>query len=126
MLPAAATHLKADAMRTHTRHVLMCVGPRCTENGVLAEAMFGVLGEQIDARPELRVKRTRTHCMVACKAQAPVVVVYPEGVWYRCVDAAAVERVVVEHLEGGREVSDLIFHRLGSGDVHPGMESGDA
>jgi (2Fe-2S) ferredoxin len=97
----------------------MCVGPRCTENGVLAEAMFGVLGEQIDARPELRVKRTRTHCMVACKAQAPVVVVYPEGVWYRCEDAGAIERVVVEHLEGGREVSDLVFHRLGSGDVLP-------
>jgi len=106
-------------MRTHHRHVLMCTGPRCTENGVLAEAMFAVLGEQIDARPELRVKRTRTHCMVACKAQAPVVVVYPEGVWYRCEDAAAIERVVIEHLEGGQEVTDLIFHRLGSGDVHP-------
>jgi len=104
-------------MRTHTRHVLMCTGPRCTEDGVLAEAMFAVLGEQIDARPDLRVKRTRTHCMVACKAQAPVVVVYPEGVWYRCQDAAAIERVVVEHLVGGQEVSELIFHRLGSGDV---------
>jgi (2Fe-2S) ferredoxin len=104
-------------MRTHCRHVLMCTGPRCTENGVLAEAMFAVLGEQIDARPELRVKRTRTHCMVACKAQAPVVVVYPEGVWYRCEDAAAIERVVVEHLQGGQEVTDLIFHRLGVGDV---------
>lgn len=104
-------------MRTHYRHVLMCTGPRCTDNGVLAEAMFAVLGEQIDARPELRVKRTRTHCMVACKAQAPVVVVYPEGVWYRCEDAAAIERVVVEHLQDGREVTDLIFHRLGVGDV---------
>lgn len=103
----------------------MCVGPRCTDNGVLAEAMFGVLGEQIDARPALCVKRTRTHCMVACKAQAPVLVVYPEGVWYRCEDASAIERVVVEHLEGGREVSELIFHRLGSGDVLPQPESGD-
>lgn len=97
----------------------MCTGPRCTPDGVLAEAMFAVLGEHIDARPELRVKRTRTHCMVACKAQAVVVVVYPEGVWYRCEDADAIRRVVVEHLEGGREVTELIFHRLGSGDVLP-------
>jgi (2Fe-2S) ferredoxin len=97
----------------------MCTGPRCTEDGVLSEAMFAVLGEKIDARPGLTVKRTRTHCMVACKAQGPVVVVYPEGVWYRCEDEAAIERVVVEHLEGGREVTDLIFHRLGSGDVCP-------
>jgi (2Fe-2S) ferredoxin len=104
-------------MRTHQRHVLMCTGPRCTDNGVLSEAMFAVLGEQIDARPELKVKRTRTHCMVACKSQAAVLVVYPEGVWYRCKDAAAVERVVAEHLAEGREVTDLVFHRLGEGDV---------
>jgi len=112
-------------MRTHQRHVLMCTGPRCTEDGVLSEAMFAVLGQQIDARPELRVKRTRTHCMVACKSQAAVMVVYPEGVWYRCKDAAAVERVVAEHLVGGTEVTDLVFHRLGSGDVNVEEASDD-
>ena len=110
-------------MRTHSRHILMCTGPRCTEDGLRAEAMFGVLGEAIDARPELRVKRTRTHCMVACKNQGPLAVVYPEGVWYRCEDAAAVERIVAEHLENGREVTDLVFHRLGSGDVVPQEET---
>lgn len=106
-------------MRTHVRHVLMCVGPRCTENGVAAQAMFELMGEKIDAREHLAVKRTRTHCMVACRAQAPVLVVYPEGVWYRCADEAALDRIVCEHLEGGREVSDLIFHRLGEGDIEP-------
>jgi (2Fe-2S) ferredoxin len=103
----------------------MCTGPRCTEDGVQAEAMFGRLGEQIDARPELRIKRTRTHCMVACRNQGPILVVYPEGVWYRCTDEAALERIVVEHLEGGREVSELIFHRLGEGDTCP-VENEDA
>lgn len=97
----------------------MCTGPRCTEEGVQAEAMFGVLGEKLDARPELRIKRTRTHCMVACRYQGPIVVIYPEGVWYRRVDEAAVERIVVEHLVGGQEVKDLLFHRLGEGDVCP-------
>jgi (2Fe-2S) ferredoxin len=106
-------------MRTHNRHVLMCTGPRCTTDGVAAEAMFGQLGEKIDARPDLRVKRTRTHCMVACKFGGPNLVVYPEGVWYRCTDEAALERIVTEHLVDGREVTDLIFHRLGEGDVYP-------
>jgi (2Fe-2S) ferredoxin len=79
--------------------------------------MFKRLGEKIDARPQLRVKRTRTHCMVVCKNKGPFVVVYPDGVWYRCTDEHALERIVGEHLEGGREVSDLIFHRLGAGDI---------
>lgn len=104
-------------MRAHDRHVLMCVGPRCTENGVAAQAMFELMGEKIDARPGLRVKRTRTHCMVACRFGGPFLVVYPEGTWYRCADAASVDRIIAEHLEAGREVSDLVFHRLGEGDV---------
>ena len=104
-------------MRTHNRHVLMCTGPRCTTDGVMAEAMFARLGEKIDARAELRVKRTRTHCMVACKFQGPIIVVYPEGVWYRCRDEAALDRIVTEHLVDGREVTELIIHRLGEGDV---------
>jgi len=106
-------------MRTHTHHILMCTGPRCTEDGVWAESMFAVLGQKLDSRPDLRVKRTRTHCMVACKAKGPVVLVYPQGTWYRCEDADAIERVIVEHIENGREVTDLVFHRLGSGDVCP-------
>ncbi len=100
----------------------MCVGPRCTENGERAQAMFELMGEKIDALPELRVKRTRTHCMVACRAQGPVLVVYPEGVWYNRVDEAAVERIVTEHLLGDEEVTDLIFHRLGEGDTCPAEE----
>lgn len=87
--------------------------------------MFELMGEKIDARPELRIKRTRTHCMVACKNQGPILVVYPEGVWYRCDDETALEQIVVEHLVGGREVGELIFHRLGEGDICP-LENEDA
>lgn len=102
----------------------MCVGPRCTEEGIQAQAMFELMGRKIDARPELRIKRTRTHCMVVCRNQGPILVVYPEGVWYRCVDEATLERIVVEHLVGGREVGELIFHRLGEGDTCP-LENDD-
>jgi (2Fe-2S) ferredoxin len=104
-------------MRTHQRHILMCVGPRCTEDGVASQAVFAQLGALIDARPELRVKRGRTHCMLACRDEGPIVVVYPEGVWYHRVDAAAAARIVDEHLVRGREVTELVFHRLGEGDV---------
>ena len=95
----------------------MCVGPRCTPVEGRAQAVFEHMGTLIDARAELAVKRTRTHCMVACKFNGPVLVVYPEGVWYQHVDEAAAARIVDEHLVAGREVPDLIFHRLGLGDT---------
>lgn len=104
-------------MRVHDRHVFMCVGPRCTPGEGRAQAVFEHMGDLIDAQPGLAVKRTRTHCMVACKFNGPVLVVYPEGVWYQRVDEAAAARIVDEHLVGGREVTDLIFHRLGEGDT---------
>lgn len=94
----------------------MCAGPRCTDGNTEAEAMFQKLGEKIDSRPHLKVKRTRSNCFVVCK-QGPILVVYPDGVWYRCVDETVLERIVAEHLEEGREVSEHVFHRLGKGDV---------
>ncbi|AXV83645.1 MULTISPECIES: (2Fe-2S) ferredoxin domain-containing protein [Ralstonia solanacearum species complex] len=105
-------------MRTHHKHVLMCTGPRCTQDGAEAEALFKVLGQTIDACEGLRVKRTRTHCFAVCK-QGPLMVVYPDGVWYRNLDTASVRRIVDEHLAGGQPVEDSIFHRTGLGDVEP-------
>ena len=93
-------------MRTHVKHVLVCTGPRCDIDGAPVQAMLDQLGKLIDARPDLKVKRTRTHCMMVCK-DAPIMVV----------DEKMLERIVVEHLEGGREVTELVFHRLGEGDV---------
>ena len=95
----------------------MCVGPRCEPKEGRAQAVFEHMGRVIDEHPELAVKRTRTHCMVACRFEGPVVVVYPEGVWYQRVNEANAERIVHEHLLNGREVADLVFHRLGVGDT---------
>ncbi|ASF46615.1 (2Fe-2S) ferredoxin domain-containing protein [Methylovulum psychrotolerans] len=103
-------------MRSHHKHVLMCTGPRCTEGGLQAESLFQKLGKAIDSRPGLTVKRTRSHCFAVCK-DGPIMVVYPEGVWYRCADEAVLERIVEEHLQNGQELSGHVIHRLGVGDV---------
>ncbi len=105
-------------MRTHVKHVLVCTGPRCDVEEIQAHALFHRLGEMIDARPNIKTKRTRTQCVMACQ-NGPIVVVYPDGVWYHRVDEKALERIVTEHLEGGREVTEHVFHRLYEGDVCP-------
>jgi len=102
-------------MRTHDRHILMCTGPLCTKDGIQAQAMFDLLGKKLDVRPHLKVKRTRTHCMVACKNKGPYLVIYPEGTRYRCPYETILDRIVAEHLEQANEIPELIFHRLGQG-----------
>jgi (2Fe-2S) ferredoxin len=58
----------------------------------------------------LRVKRTRCSCFAVCK-EGPIVVVYPEGVWYAEVTPEVMDRIIVEHLQGGVPVQEYIFHR---------------
>jgi (2Fe-2S) ferredoxin len=58
-----------------------------------------------------RVKRGETPCLGVCDG-GPIVVVYPEGVWYAGVTPELLERIVVEHLRDGRVVEDAVFHRL--------------
>ena len=57
-----------------------------------------------------RVKRGETPCLGVC-SDGPIVVVYPEGVWYAQVTPALLERIVVEHLRDGRVVDEAVFHR---------------
>jgi (2Fe-2S) ferredoxin len=58
-----------------------------------------------------RVKRGETPCLGVC-AGGPIVVVYPSGVWYGGVTPELLERIVVEHLKGGRVVESAVFHKL--------------
>ena len=58
-----------------------------------------------------RVKRSEAPCLGVC-AGGPVLVVYPEGVWYADVTPQLLERIVLEHLKEGRVVEEAVFHRL--------------
>jgi (2Fe-2S) ferredoxin len=55
-----------------------------------------------------RMLRSKVDCLLVCE-QGPIAVVYPEGIWYRLPDEAAVDRLVDELLIGGRVVDGLAF-----------------
>lgn len=56
------------------------------------------------------VLRSKVDCLRVCE-QGPIAVVYPEGVWYRAVSVEVLDRIVDEHLVGGRPVEEYVFAR---------------
>jgi (2Fe-2S) ferredoxin len=103
-------------MEPYARHVLVCTGGYCTEDR-RGRALYSRLAMLLQREGLLfgphRVKRSETPCLGVCNG-GPIVVVYPEGIWYGRVDAELLERIVVEHLKGGQVVDDAVFHRLGA------------
>lgn len=97
----------------YKRHLLICTGPRCTQDGA-AQALFDSLGDKFKAAGlhdgEMRVKRSRVSCFAACKG-GPVMCVQPDGIWYYNVTSLNMDRIIQEHLVGGQSVDDLVFHR---------------
>jgi (2Fe-2S) ferredoxin len=105
---------KRAQMEPYARHVLVCTGDFCSPDR-RGRQLYSLLADLLQREDLLfgprRVKRGETPCLGVC-SNGPIVVVYPEGVWYSEVTPVLLERIVVEHLKHGKPVDEAIFHRL--------------
>ena len=94
-------------------HLFFCVNER--EDGSQCCQQFGARAMRDYAKARVKqlglagagqVRVNLAGCLDRC-SQGPVLVVYPEGVWYTYVDREDIDEIVEEHLLGGRPVERL-------------------
>ena len=100
-------------MAYYAHHVFFCCNQRtdgracCNDRG----------GQEMRDYAKARIKQlglagpgtariNQAGCMDRCE-EGPVIVVYPEGVWYTYVDRGDVDEIIEEHLVNGRVVERL-------------------
>jgi len=105
-------------MSFFAKHVFFCINQResgeaCCNN-FNAQKMRDYVKSRVKAlgisSDENRIRINSAGCMDRCE-EGPVLVVYPEAIWYTYVDESDLDEIISEHLLHGRIVERLKLSR---------------
>lgn len=113
------------------RHVFLCADqtkPKCCsyEEGLASwnylKRRLKELGlDQPTGEPSCLVFRTKANCLRVCGC-GPILLIYPEGVWYQKATPDAIERIIQDHLINNKIVEENLFlaHSLPVSEIRKG------
>ena len=102
-----------------SHHLLLCVTPVNSSCCVVEESIksweqlkkiLRDLKLEDPKRQEGIVLRSKVNCLRICK-QGPILLIWPDGIWYHKVSPNLVERIVKQHIVKGEPINEFIFRR---------------
>ena len=111
-------------MTQFERHLFICTSGRACPHQGAGEILSELRQAAKSAGITDRIRVNKAGCLAQC-GYGPMVVVYPEGVWYSAITPSDAARIFDEHLVGGRPVEELRYRPPGPG-IHicpPGEEA---
>ena len=100
-------------MSYYQRHVFFCCNKRdppeacCANHGAPElQAYAKARIKELGLRGKGKVRINKAGCLDRCE-EGPVIVVYPEAVWYTYVDRADIDEIIDRHVVGGEIVERL-------------------
>jgi (2Fe-2S) ferredoxin len=100
-------------MSYYRHHVFFCCNQRedgracCNNHGAQAMRDYAKMRvKELALAGPGKSRINQAGCLDRCE-EGPVVVVYPEEVWYTYVDRADIDEIIEEHLQNGRIVERL-------------------
>jgi (2Fe-2S) ferredoxin len=114
MTSASVIESEFELPQTFKRHVFACYTqrppghPRGSCGALGAQPLWDRLGRKIESEHLAEVGFTPSGCLGFCSA-GPLMVVYPEGVWYRPKTSEDIDEIVETHLKQGKLVERLVM-----------------